>query len=741
MRNGNGCLTAAKLLVMAVAGTLAHTHYEKERDAILTESSEDADRRQAIDEAIAETRLFIQSMDEDSAATIASLRSRARTNEAERVLFKLFKVPSEKAVEHGRARIAYEEMVRRAERKLLKMRSPSDEDPEVYREVGTLLTSSELAELFEVSGCRGLLVPPTCNSPNVNAYRSVDGTCNNLQNPLWGAATTAFRRILPPYYEDGISAIRGYLQNYAEAVLPTGPFVPPVPSPRMVSTNIVRDLSLDETSVSHMVMQFGQFLDHDITRSSGLQGTCSNCQDKYTCLPIRVPMSDEQFGTDTQNGGQCLSFVRSVPACTGSSSPVELGGRQQINDITSFIDGSMIYGSDATLAGRLRELSGGRLKVGQSIPPGAKPSLPLDPSGCPGCFLAGDTRVNEQIGLTTLHTIFMREHNRIANALASMNPNWNDEKLYQEARKIVGAEIQRITFYEFLPAVMGQQNFNSLIGQYFGYNALINPSIPTEFSTAAYRFGHSLVRPSFNLLGRDYSPVSQNNGRISLGSSFVNPSMYTVASGTDQILRGLLTTNSRRSDEYLSNTLTNELFKKSPSGSGWNQSPGSPGSDLASLNIQRGRDHGLPPYSVVRNYCKRMTGTKATFRNDVTLIRALMTYGSLDTADLWPMGLAEKPVAGSLIGPTFSCLFADAFKALRSGDRFYFENPGVFTSSQLAELRKSTLSRIICDNADDITVIERNAFLISGSRTQCSSLASVNIREWKNSFPYTGNFF
>ena len=729
MRNENGSLITAMLLVMAVAGTLAHTHYEE----ILTESSEDADRRQAIDEAIAETRLFIQSMDEDSAATIASLRSRAQTNEAEHVLFKLFKVPSEKAVKHGRARIAYEEMVRRAERNLLKMRSPSDEDPEIYREVGTLLTSSELAELFEVSGCGGLLVPPTCSGPSVNAYRSVDGTCNNLQNPLWGAATTAFRRILPPYYEDGISAIRGYLQNYAEAILPTGPFVPPVPSPRMVSTNIVRDLSLDETSVSHMVMQFGQFLDHDITRSSSLVGKCSNCQDTDTCLPIRVPTSDEQFGTDTQNGGQCLSFIRSMPACTGSSSPVELGGRQQINEITSFIDGSMIYGSDATLAGQLREFSGGRLKVGQSIPPGAKPSLPLNPSvrACPGCFLAGDTRVNEQIGLTTLHTIFMREHNRIANALASMNPKWNDEKLYQEARKIVGAEIQRIAFYEFLPAVMGQQNFNSLIGQYSGYDALINPSIPTEFSTAAYRFGHSLVRPSFNLLGRDYSPVSQNNGSISLGSSFLNPSKYTVAGGTDQILRGLLTTNSRRSDEYLVNTLTNELFKF----------PGSPGSDLASLNIQRGRDHGLPPYSVVRNYCKRMTGTKATFKNDATLIRALMTYGSLDTADLWPMGLAEKPVAGSLIGPTFSCLFADAFKALRSGDRFYFENPGVFTSSQLAELKKSTLSRIICDNADDIAVIEPNAFLISGSRTQCSSLASVNIGEWKKLNPYTGNFF
>ena len=697
-------------------------------------------RKQVIDEVIAETQKYIKSMATESTLVEDNLKYQSQNEGAERVLFRLFKMPSQKASEHGKARLAYEEMVRRAERRLLQLRSESEKTPadpvqaaeevakELFHEVGTVLTSSELVELFEVSGCRALLAPPNCTSLVVNTYRSTDGTCNNLQNPRWGSASTAFRRILPPFYEDGISSIRGALQNY-EVVLPVGPFVPPVPSARVVSTSIVRDRPLDETSVSHLVMQFGQFLDHDITRAAGFSVTCSNCDKTDTCLPIRVPVADEQFGTGTQNNGKCLSFVRSIPACTGSTSQFELGGRQQINDITSFIDGSMIYGSETTVANKLREFKGGRLLVGTSTA-GTKPSLPLDPSGCPGCFLAGDIRVNEQIGLITMHTIWLREHNRVANSLSSTNPQWSDERLYQEARKIVGAAIQKIVYFEFLPAVMGQDNFNKLIGQYVAYDSLTNPTIPTEFSTAAFRFGHSLVRPSFTLVGRNYVPIA--NADISLGSAFANPSLYAAANGTDQVLRGLLTSNARRTDEFLVGVLTNELFKTSSAGSGWNVSPGSPGTDLASLNIQRGRDHGLPPYSTVRNYCQKVYGMQnPTFANDLTFVRALQTYGSLETADLWPLGLAETPLPKSLIGPTFSCLFADAFKSLRDGDRFYFENPGVFSASQLSEIKKSSMSRIICDNADDISTIEQNSFLITNNRVSCSQIAVPNLSVWK----------
>ena len=703
MRSQSPLLTVATVLILT-ASLIAVRAFDKQLDETLLESLDDTVRRQATDEAIEETQLYIRSMDEASAIAATNLRSKTQMEGVDRVLFKLFKIPSQKAVEHGRARIAFEEMVRRAERKLLRLKSASDE--EVYDEMGSTLTSSDLTELFQVSGCTALLTPPPCSSSTIDTYRTIDGTCNNLKNPLWGAATTAFRRILDPYYEDGISTIRGYLQNYGDNALP---FNPPVPSPRIVSTSIVTDEPFDEARASHMMMQFGQFLDHDITLAPTLPEKCAQCKNTDFCLPIRVPASDEQFGA-------CLSFIRTVPACTSSNLP-----REQINDITSFIDGSMIYGSNATLAvERLRDTHGGLLKVGASIPPGAKPSLPLDlpKDACPGCFLAGDIRVNEQIGLTALHTIFMREHNRVATELARNNPKWNDEKLYQEARKIVGAEIQRIVYYEYLPAVMGKESFDHFIGQYKGYNDRINPSIPTEFSTAAFRFGHSQVRPGYTLLDNNYVP----NGAIPLVNAFNNPSMYTVAQGTDQILRGMLTTHSRRTDEFLVFTLTNELFKKAPS----------PGTDLASLNIQRGRDHGIPPYSAVEKYCQRITGITPTFRNYSTLTSARVTYGdSLETADLWPLGLAETPISGSLIGPTFTCLFADTFRALRDGDRFYFEKANVFTTSQLAQIKKATLSRIICDNADNINEIEPNAFLISGKRTECRNLDKVDIGAWK----------
>ena len=109
------------------------------------------------------------------------------------------------------------------------------------------------------------------------------------------------------------------------------------------------------------------------------------------------------------------------------------------------------------------------------------------------CYFAGDDRASENPGLLSMQTLFMREHNRVATQLAQVNPGWNDERLYQEARRIVIAQIQHITFNEFLPVLSGDNSLKPNATGYFnGYDSSLNVSIYNEFATAAFRFGHGL---------------------------------------------------------------------------------------------------------------------------------------------------------------------------------------------------------------------------------------------------------
>ena len=131
---------------------------------------------------------------------------------------------------------------------------------------------------------------------------------------------------------------------------------------------------------------------------------------------------------------------------------------------------------------------------------------------------------------------------------------------------------------------------------------------------------------------------------------------------------------------------------------------------------------------------KRTCGISSEFENQLTFIRLLQTYGSLETVDLWVGGLAEERLPGSLVGATFACIFANTFTALREGDRFYYENDdatALFTADQRAAIERASLSRIICDNADNIQEIQRNAFRFDQQRVSCSQIPVVNLNAWK----------
>jgi hypothetical protein len=518
---------------------------------------------------------------------------------------------------------------------------------------------------------------------------SVDGSGNNLSDPSrfnWGSVGQDLLRVAPAAYGDGISTLAG--QNR--------------PSPRLISDVIVTDASdgslPNNRFMADWVYAWGQFIDHDIdltTAGTGLQFQPAN---------IPVPAGDPYFDPNN-TGTQVIDFNRSeFDPNTGTSSP-----RQQINNITAFLDASMIYGSDPVVADALRTHHGGKLKssAGPDGVIGTQddllpfnnhtyfPGISLDPSDPNAAFsiandahlvpddqlfMGGDVRANENIELTAVHTLFLREHNRIAGLIDAAYPFLSDETVFQAARAIVIAEVQSITFNEFLPALLGP----NVIPPYQGYNPNINPDIATEFSTAGFRLGHSLLAPDVQFLNPNGSTKFPT---VSLANSFFNPPVLQ-ANGADPILKYLATDNAQEIDNKIVPELQNFLFGP----------PGAGGFDLASLNIQRGRDHGLADYNTTRvAYGLPAVTTFAQISSDPTIQADLQQlYGNVNNIDLWVGGLAEDHVPGGSVGPLIQQIVATQFEHIRDGDRLWFENQ--YSGFTLSTLEHTTLADILQRN-------------------------------------------
>ncbi|HKD35986.1 MAG TPA: peroxidase family protein, partial [Pirellulales bacterium] len=342
-----------------------------------------------------------------------------------------------------------------------------------------------------------------------SGYSPIDGVGNNLAHPVLGSAGTDLKRMVPAAYADGISA----------------PIEATRPSARLISNVLSSQTGeiKDNRNLSAFIYAWGQFIDHDMDLTT--QGSSS--------LPIAVPNCDASFDP-SGTGTQTLPFTRSVTdPSTGPSTGTVL---QQLNQITSYLDGSMVYGSDPTRALALRTMSGGKLKTSTGD------LLPLNTALLPNAndahivpdnqlFLAGDIRANENVDETVLQTLFVREHNRIADQIAAANPTLTDEQIYLQARQIVIGEIQAITYNEFLPALLG----SGALAPYKGYNSNVDPSISTEFSTAAFRVGHSQVGPDIEFFDNNGNPI---RAPLDLDQAFFDPRIIEQY-GIDGVLKYL----------------------------------------------------------------------------------------------------------------------------------------------------------------------------------------------------------
>ncbi len=373
--------------------------------------------------------------------------------------------------------------------------------------------------------------------------------------------------------------------------------------------------------------------------------------------------------------------------------------RQQLNEITGWIDASNVYGSDLQRAAELRSYDGtGKLKTSEGE------LLPYNINGFPNAggpganlFLTGDVRANEQVGLTAMHTLFVREHNRLAEGIAKKNESLTGNEIYEKAREIVAAQMQAITYYEFLPALIG----HNAIGKYKNYNSDINASIMNSFSTAAYRFGHSALSATLLRLDSDGNEI--NAGNLDLKDAFFSPSEI-INEGIEPLLRGLASQKHQRIDVYIIDDVRNFLFGE----------PGHGGFDLASLNIQRGRDHGLPSYNDMR---EALGLQRVESYSEITTDKDIQTrlreaYDTVDDIDLWIGGLAEDPYRNSQLGRLFTKLIVLQFKSLRDGDRFWFEK--TLSDKKIREIKNTKLSDIIIRNTDiKKGEIQKNVFKIN----------------------------
>jgi hypothetical protein len=576
----------------------------------------------------------------------------------------------------------------------------------------------------------GLAISVPAEAAAAPLDRSLDGSGNNVLHSDWGQAGTQYSRVAPANYADGV------------AQMVAGP------SPRYVSNRVFNDIGqniFSENNISQWGWVWGQFIDHDV-------GLRDEAPAEHVPMPFDQGDPLEQF----QNDFGVLDFFR-TPAAQGTGIVTP---RQQINTISSYIDASQVYGVTNSRLDWLRagsvdgdptNNSASLLLPDNYLPRAdargdASSAPPMDLMGplvgMPDkAIVAGDVRANENLALTAAQTLFAREHNRIVSQLPAP---LSEEQKFQIARRVVGAEIQYVTYNEFLPT-LGVQ-----LAPYAGYNPNVNASLENEFATVGFR-AHSMVHGEFDvtvaagtytsaqldLFRSEGITVVESGGQVELTIplvvAFGNPQLLEDV-GLAPVAKALGNEHQYKNDEQIDNSLRSVLFEVPKPGVDPSQC-GAPVinpscfqgvADLGADDVQRGRDHGMPSYNDLRRAYGLMPKTSFTaitgestasfpyglgiddpsildfvqlrdangnviplgnqedavvgIRRTTLAARLKAIYGSVDKLDAFVGMVSEKHVAGTEFGELQLAVWKKQFEALRDGDRFFYLNDPQLTT-------------------------------------------------------------
>ncbi|VDL77301.1 unnamed protein product [Nippostrongylus brasiliensis] len=437
---------------------------------------------------------------------------------------------------------------------------------------------------------------------------------------------------------------------------------------------------------SNVLIKLSELDVDDMLKKAGIpptQGQSPRCAEAFEC------------GSDKR----CLAFTRALNGQTG------FGVRTPINQNSPFLDLSTVYGSSACVAASVRSFVDGQLKTfnlnGEILPPQNKNDTACRSKAPEYCFLAGDSRSKQQPGLVS--------------------------------RRVNIAQFQHHVFNEYLPLVIGQQLVNAFhltplkTGYYTGYSSSVNAATSAEFSAAAFRFGHGLVR-------KDFPRLTNSNGTAGVtielkGNMNTADFHYTPNQGGEaSFIEGMLQCPVMKADNEFSFPIRNQLFEQ--------RGVPASGTDLVSINNMRGRDMGLFPYNEYRTLVGLKRAT--TFDDlksemDPANVEALKNvYADVNDIDLYSGIILEKPTPGAMVGPTGGYIIAEQFSAFKRGDRFFYENKASSTQGlskdELQAIRDSRLAKVFCTNNDDMKNVNLDVFALTTDRVPCSSIPVLDIK-------------
>ena len=303
-------------------------------------------------------------------------------------------------------------------------------------------------------------------------------------------------------------------------------------------------------------------------------------------------------------------------------------------------------------------------------------------------FVAGDDRVNDNVPLTALHTVFMREHNRLVDAYAAQHPDWSSEELYQHARRTVGAQLQAITYNEYLPALLGPAAPSPTGGQ---YNPNLKPAVFNEFAAVFERAGHSMLTPSFLRIQNDGQAAP--GGPVSLIDGFNNPSKLSSSNELSLFLKGL-------SVEVQDETDIEDRDRHARRPPRRHRHPARPRPRPARLQ------HPPPGLRPPEGHLLRRDHLRPSPSPGTTSL-----YSNVNSIDPLVGALAEDHLPGSSVGPLLAAGLGTQFELLRDADRFWYERDPAFTPAELDMLRNTRLSDVIMRNTD-VTNLQGNVFFV-----------------------------